>query len=429
MKEILYPPFLQWEVTPNCNHDCIHCYNYWRIDKDVETSVPENHMDIARKIAEQHPVSVVITGGEPLLVFEKIKEPIDYLKKNGIRLSINTNATLVTDEIAKFLYEHEMSAFVSLPCSDPEVCDEITNVKGSLDHITKGIKTLRANNVAVTVNMVVSRKNVDYIYATAKYAKEVLNLKRFFASRVSKPINSDKEFLKELLTKNEVLFMYDELMRIADELGLSTETSTPMPVCMFTDEEMFQKFSYSKACSAGRASYGIDCSGNIKACPRDVEIYGNILTDDFQEVWKKMEPWRNDEYVPKECSNCNVKKMCRGSCRLDAYPITESRDSLDPLTCLENVPVAFEKKEEKYNLRKDQTFTTRENMKFVQEKYGWRVNVGNDFLIITEALKVFLVSKTKFCMEDFMSENGTEYEVANEVMNKLLKKGIIAAQG
>ena len=428
MKEILYPPFLQWEVTPNCNHDCRHCYNYWRKDKERECETPDNHLDIAKKIVEQHPLSVVITGGEPLLVFDKIKDSIILLKEAGIRVTMNTNATLATDEIAKFLAEQQMSVFVSLPCSVPEVCDDITNVKGSLERISEGIKTFLKNNVPVAVNMVVSKRNIDYIYDTAKYAKEVLNVKRFFASRVSKPINSDKEFIKELLSKEEVLHMCDELMRISQELKLDTETATPMPVCMFTDNEMFQKFSYNKTCGAGRNSYGIDTMGNIKACPRDEEIYGNILTDNFQDVWKKMESWRTDEYLPKECRSCNVKSNCRGSCRLDAYPMTGSRDSLDPLTCLENVPVNFTKKKEKYDFPMDQVFDISKNIRFVEEKHGWRASFGNDFTIITDKLKSFLISRTKFCISDFMKEYNVEYAVANDVVNVLQSKNIVRFQ-
>ena len=34
MINLKYPPVVHWEVTPECNHNCIHCYNYWRSDKE-----------------------------------------------------------------------------------------------------------------------------------------------------------------------------------------------------------------------------------------------------------------------------------------------------------------------------------------------------------------------------------------------------------
>lgn len=425
MKELLYPPFLQWEVTSECNHNCIHCYNYWRKNKETNNDVAD-HLSIAKKIVERHPISVVITGGEPLLVFNSIKSSLMLLKDNGIALSINTNAVLVTDEIAKFLAEMDISTFVSLPCSKPGICDEITNVSGSLKRIEKGIKTLLSHNVRVTVNMVVSKKNLNYIYDTAKYAKEVLGISKFFASRVSKPINSDKEFDKELLNKNEVTYIYKELIRISKELEMQTDTATPMPVCMFYEEEIFNRFAYSKNCTAGKTSYGLDCLGNIKACPRDVEIYGNILTDNFSEVWGKMEQWREGKFLPQECEACNVKNSCNGGCRLDAFPITGERNSLDPVTCLENIPIKFKKKEKKNCFSSDMFFYIPENIKYLEEKCGWRVNVGRNILIITSELKEFLITRTRFCISDFMNEFDVEYSLANNVVNRLLANGIIS---
>lgn len=425
MKELLYPPFLQWEVTSECNHNCIHCYNYWRKDSEKNHDIGD-HLSIAKKIVERHPVSVVITGGEPLLVFDSIKSSLKLLKENGISLSINTNAVLVTDEIAEFLSEMDVSALVSLPCSVPSICDEITNIPGSLDRIAKGIKILLKHNIKVTVNMVVSKKNVKYIYDTAKYSKEVLGISRFFASRVSKPINSDKEFIKELLSKEEVIFIYEELIRISKELKLTTDSSTPMPACLAMNEEIFNRFAYSRNCSAGKTSYGLDCLGNIKACPRDIEIYGNILTDDFSEVWSKMAEWREGKFVPKECKTCNVKNLCNGGCRLDAFPITGRRDSLDPLVCLENIPIKFTKKGTKKDFPKEQVFIIPENIQFIKEKFGWRVSVGRGFLVITDEMKDFLSSCTKFCINDFINEFDVEYSLANNAVNLLFAKGIIS---
>ena len=32
MEKVKNPPTMQWEMTAECNHDCTHCYNYWRKD-------------------------------------------------------------------------------------------------------------------------------------------------------------------------------------------------------------------------------------------------------------------------------------------------------------------------------------------------------------------------------------------------------------
>ena len=166
MYKVQYPPNVQWEVTSLCNHNCIHCYNYWRTDpvKACEcVHTEEEYLLMAEAIAKNKPVSVTITGGEPLTVFDKIKSTVEYLKSKNIVVSFNSNAVLITDDIAKYCSDNEISFFVSLPCSNEEVCDSITGVKGSLKNIMKGIKKLQKYDVKFALNMVVSHLNTPKV--------------------------------------------------------------------------------------------------------------------------------------------------------------------------------------------------------------------------------------------------------------------------
>lgn len=136
---LLYLPSIDWELTSVCNHNCIHCYNYWRgLNSDEDHLPSEEYFDkVVRKIIESHPVSVQITGGEPLVVWSKAKHAIQLLVENGINVSINPNATLVNDEIADFFYRNNMDAFVSFPCSKKSVFDEIVHCKWALIELKK----------------------------------------------------------------------------------------------------------------------------------------------------------------------------------------------------------------------------------------------------------------------------------------------------
>lgn len=63
------------------------------------------YLAFAQKIIEQKPVIVTVTGGEPLLVFERIKPAVNKLLAAGIKVTFNTNATLLTNDIIKFFEE------------------------------------------------------------------------------------------------------------------------------------------------------------------------------------------------------------------------------------------------------------------------------------------------------------------------------------
>lgn len=80
---------------------------------------------IADKIIELKPAHVVITGGEPMLHFHDVFPLLKMMVSNGIVVSINTNATLITEEIAELMKEIGIGCLVSLPCSDKSICDFI----------------------------------------------------------------------------------------------------------------------------------------------------------------------------------------------------------------------------------------------------------------------------------------------------------------
>jgi len=108
---------VDFEVTPLCNEKCIYCFNNWKDISNMSTD-SEQYKDLARKIIDTGAKHVLITGGEPLSVFDKIKDAIDIFIDNNIDISINSNGTLLTDEIAHYISERHIPMFISLPCAD-----------------------------------------------------------------------------------------------------------------------------------------------------------------------------------------------------------------------------------------------------------------------------------------------------------------------
>lgn len=427
MKKINFPPYLQWEVTPRCNHNCIHCYNYWRSEGKVMNETKLYH-EITDKIIDVHPVSVVITGGEPLLVFQKIKYDISRLVDNGISVSINTNADLVNDEIALFLKKHNISAFVSLPCSEKSICDMITNTKNSVINTSHGIKKLIDNGVRVTVNMVVMKSNIDYIYSTAKYCIENLHVNSFFASRVGKPINASTEFDTELLTLTDLYKMQKELIRIKRNFGIRVGTAGPIPACSINSDDAFQLFAYRKNCSAGKTSYGIDSNGNVKACPRDEKIYGNILNEDFSTIWERMSEWRDGSLLPEECKECSAKNRCGGGCRLDSFPHTGQKNKLDTMANLDNLPIKYTKHATDINVEFDTKLFVPPSLKFLKEDFGWRVSNFGKTIYITDEMKNFLENNDYFTIRSFSDSNDLPIDISKAIIFQLLRNNILLTE-
>lgn len=426
MKKLNAPATMQWELTSVCNHDCIHCYNYWRNDPEPLKHPDVDYMAVAREISKANPVHVVLTGGEPLSVFYKTIDAVRFLHDNGAFVSWNTNAALATEDIAKKIKDVDGSVFVSLPCADPDICDTIVNKKDSLKNIERGIKTFVAAGVQISVNMVVSKYNEDYIFETAKYAKG-LGVRGFCIAPASRPFGADEAFDAMAPDKDIIDKICCAAEKIEEELGMKVTLTGALPGCAFSREKDFQKFAYVKTCTAGKVSCGIDAEGNVKACARDSKIYGNLFEEDIFSIWNKMEEWRDNSLLPEECKTCKDVSICKGGCRLEACSTTGKRNQMDTFARKENLPIAYTKIGPKYFFIPNTMFKTKKSIRFNNEPFGVRASVGPRFVYITEATREWLEKHSYFTLEDMVDAFGKDAEPAlKQTILILLNTGMIS---
>jgi len=98
---------------------------------------------------QQRPFSVVLHGGEPLLLGKnKLKNIVETLRSSlplDCLLGIQTNGILITEEILDFCYETRTTISVSI--DGPQQINDRYRVghdgKGTFNRVIKGIETLK----------------------------------------------------------------------------------------------------------------------------------------------------------------------------------------------------------------------------------------------------------------------------------------------
>lgn len=337
---LMYPPFATWEVTPACNHLCIHCYNYWRGEECIPANCCDADMDrVAEFLIGRKPADITITGGEPLLIFEKLKKYIVQFRKHGISVRINCNGSLITDSVATFCAEHQVRMMISFPSSDAKVFSGIAGKNASMEQVLQGMQIAVKHGIRVSPNIVVSRLNMDSVETTCRYLYDKLKIDNVFISRVTRPINAGPDFEKLMLNPDEMDVLYRTCVRLSKTMPIEIRSCGGFPYCAFPDEGSYRLLA--KSCGAGRNGYVIDNSGNIRVCVRDDKVYGNIFTQNFRQVWAAMAAWRSDSFLPKECENCNVRASCRGGCRISDKRDADDYCRLDHDARLDRIPVNY----------------------------------------------------------------------------------------
>jgi len=391
----------------------------------MRTVFTEDHyLTIAQKLVAQKAHTVVVTGGEPLLVFQKVISSIELLKKNSINVSINTNAVLITDEIIDFVKKHHISLFISFPCGDENICDFITNRKGSLKRILHSLDKLVEQNIKFSLNIVASKANIDHLQATIDFLKERYHIKKIYITRVGKPVNSDSSFDKYLLSYEDLCKVQDICVKTKFEYGIDVDTGCPYTLCSINSQKSFELFGYKKFCTAGKTSYSVDTFGNVKACPRDSKIYGNILEEDFSVIWQRISEWRDGTLLPAECKRCNMVEICKGGCRVDAFPFTGKLNAMDTTAKLENLPIRYCKVENKPEYSDSDVFALRP-FRCIEEEFGYRISYQQAYVFVTKDLKEYLCTHSKFTRTDIMNDFSVDSATASNILSRLTKNGII----
>jgi MoaA/NifB/PqqE/SkfB family radical SAM enzyme len=137
---------LSIEVTTRCNSSCLHCFARSGISR--RSSLP---VDLVKGImSEGYDAGyrhLHFTGGEPLL-WEGLFEALDYGFDVGFeKVLLNTNGTLITEEISKRCADYGSFFSMSISLEGPEALHDRIRGKGSHGRAMHGIeKTLNRGN-------------------------------------------------------------------------------------------------------------------------------------------------------------------------------------------------------------------------------------------------------------------------------------------
>ena len=161
-------------ICEGCNYKCRHCFAKFDCRKTLGLSAWKRIVD--NVLAKGTVNAINLAGGEPLL-YPRLHELAAYIRSKGVKLSLITNGSMMTDEwISKNAALYETIGF-SIDTLDPVLQIEAgrADIRGNVvspDDFTRKIKLLRKYNpdIRIKVNTVVTSINKnDYI---AEYIKE-----------------------------------------------------------------------------------------------------------------------------------------------------------------------------------------------------------------------------------------------------------------
>ena len=153
-----------FELTPRCNFNCRMCYVHLRPEQIPKLGREMGAADWIRTAEEAKEAGTTwlcVTGGEPL-VHPEFRTIWKELTQMGFFITLQTNASLIDDNMAEFLEQYPpRAAKVTLYGSNDEVYEQVCRVKNGVTRADAGIRRLRELEIPVQLPSTVIRQNLD----------------------------------------------------------------------------------------------------------------------------------------------------------------------------------------------------------------------------------------------------------------------------
>ena len=344
------PLIVSFAVTKACNLRCLHCHVDAKEAFNNELGLQESMRAIA-EMAALGTEALIISGGEPLLRKEFVKDLARYCADLGIIPAMLSNGVLLNHRVAHELKDAGLMA-VGIPIDSvyPERHDRLRNVTGSFDKAVRAIKACLDTKLEVIVTTMALKdtfdelqKRIDFIANLGVDQVAVYDLV---------PVGRGKNVIDLAMTNQQRISLIQRLERMQenDEMVFSMSGGQPLYPEIASQIHktrgtkakglLLKEFwvHASVGCHAGIMYFSLRPNGDVYPCTFLPITVGNIREQSIIDIWRNspiLKELRNRELLKGDCGKCNYKNTC-GGCRGRAYACHGDYLATDPI-CMKDL--------------------------------------------------------------------------------------------
>jgi uncharacterized protein len=324
-------------LTQRCNLSCDYCY--------VGKTTDSMGLDIADRIINfayqntpaSEDIDIGFFGGEPLLEFPRLEEVTQRIEDHPgydpgrVKLSVVTNGTLLTTEMARFMLRHRIAMTISCD-GPPDIHDRHRQFPGggrTSQAVENGIRTALSIMERVPVNAV-------YRPDTLKHLAEAID---YFSSLGVRHVYLNPDFSARW-TEKDVAEIAPVYQAVADRYMNFYRSGQPHFISMIDSKiTVMLRGGYQplERCRMGTGEFAFTPSGAIFPCERlaasDPEAHsigssnGGIRIDPLR---RHIAPGPS---VNESCVSCGLQPYCVNWCGCSNYFMTGFYNRVSPFLC------------------------------------------------------------------------------------------------
>jgi len=316
---------LRLTLTRGCNLACTYCYivNEDHDKTPMSWDTAKKAIDAFMALQKQHKhtrATIRFFGGEPILNWDVLSASLDYIDtvKDDVIIDyfMNTNATLITAEMAEKLAHHKVDIIISIdgPQKVHDAFRPMPSGKGSFAETEKAIKICLEKKCRVSVDTTLGDHNYDSLHDLIDHLASLAG-----EYGVTIPLGFQSMtmgFQKEQDTK-EVEAKADKLVKAFSYAKNKNVMITGLVT--FPYQRLFSSYQRGTYCKAAGKELAVEPDEKIFPCAALKIELGTL--DALHEVFEKKEyldlARRGAQTIP-ECQGCEIEVYCAGGCIADA---------------------------------------------------------------------------------------------------------------
>lgn len=294
------------EPTSECNLRCKMCIRD-KVGVPIGRMSFENFKKILDKLDSLFKIG--ISGQGELFLHPQIFDMINYANSKGLSVSINSNGTLLNDEIIENICKSDIGEMgISVDSPNKKRYEKI-RIGADFDKLIGDIKKLTSEiernkrETIIVMTPIIFKDNIDELPEFVELARKI-GVKKIAFQTLQTKENYLKNYGKDM--KSQVV--KDQIDKLTQKMKEAKDLADKYKITIIFDEEE------SPGCIWPWRGIYVTWNGSVTPCCKILNYnepyFGNLLKEDFWDVWngkeyQKARALLRERKTPSYCEGCN----------------------------------------------------------------------------------------------------------------------------
>jgi PqqA peptide cyclase len=320
------------ELTHRCPLHCVYCSNPLELTQRAAELSTDDWSRVFREAAALGVLQADFTGGEPL-TRPDILDLIRAARAAGLYVNLITSGMPLDESRLEALVAAGLDHFqLSFQGAREGIAQEISGTKAHPQKL-RVLEWLKRHRVAVTLNFVIHRRNIDQLSEMLALAESSSATRVEFANV--------QYYGWAFANRDSLLPTREQLTRSIDFLKKSQERLAGKIKVEYVVPDYYAK--YPKPCMGGwaRKLMLITPNGDALPCHAARVIPGlsfeNVKDQSLSEIWNSsdsFQKFRGESWMQDPCKTCDRRELDFGGCRCQAFLLAGEATATDPVCSL-----------------------------------------------------------------------------------------------